>query len=633
MSLKTVLLKNIEETTKHISNHFSLFDCSHKFLNLADKIFNYFPDDDCEKAVCVISAWVSVYNFCIKSHNKLINYQSEPHDKIQSFDSINLIIRRNSSKLGEVDTNELESLQAFFQGFYKSCCHELKELIKYSKEKLDTEFSYILDSNKIIKSAYIIESNKEKVNVNINDNRATKQFLLQIKKSKLVVKSPDGRFAKIVDNNSQTKTIIQPMDQDLLNELLADIEKRLKPKTEWLNCTIINAYGKYVESNKNEEVFVFNTAFSAILFDEKTNKLNYERVKNHTKNADMFNKKYLFIPVNVKSNHWTLIAVDMTLKNIFYYDSLLITKNEFVNNLLQAVQTFLVNKAKDQNELNFLEGWKTGIKTNCDKQLNGHDCGVFVCIFMTLISAGKSTKKYEPGPGHFRELMTNNLILHYRSYVTQTYKNNDTDDEGIQYKNNKTDEYIFVNSENYIKEEKNSPTSNIQNVKYVLTIENKNKNKFTESLTSDNDENNDVPKKNKSHFLEITSDDENHAAKKKEELINPALNIQKTNKIVNEKNLVANNIDTTLLKSTVFAVKNVYKELVDKSNMVNNEGKDYLQVGFCAHNFFIEIANQICKVGGECHQESLIKFILYQFNDINVKTFGVLKFLEKKKQL
>ena len=53
---------------------------------------------------------------------------------------------------------------------------------------------------------------------------------------------------------------------------------------------------------------------------------------------------------------------------------------------------------------------------------------------MTLISAGQSTKKYELGPGHFRELMTNNLILHYRSYVTQTYRNNDTDDEGIQYK-------------------------------------------------------------------------------------------------------------------------------------------------------------------------------------------------------
>ena len=107
MSLKTVLLKNIKETTNHISNHFKLFDCNHKFLNLADKIFNYFPDDDCEKAVCVISAWVSVYNFCIKSHNKLINYPSEPHDKIQSFDSINLIILRNSSKLGEVDTENV----------------------------------------------------------------------------------------------------------------------------------------------------------------------------------------------------------------------------------------------------------------------------------------------------------------------------------------------------------------------------------------------------------------------------------------------------------------------------------------------------------------------------------------------
>ena len=64
---------------------------------------------------------------------------------------------------------------------------------------------------------------------------------MQIKQTKLIDKSPDNRIATIINNqNSISKTIVMPMCQVELEQLLKDIKKRLIPKTEWLNDVIID---------------------------------------------------------------------------------------------------------------------------------------------------------------------------------------------------------------------------------------------------------------------------------------------------------------------------------------------------------------------------------------------------------
>ena len=82
------------------------------------------------------------------------------------------------------------------------------------------------------------------------------------------------------------------------------------------------------------------------------------------------------------------------------------------------------------------------IKPVCPKQENGYDCGVFVCLFMALISKNLQTGSYKKGGAIFRQTIEKQLRNHYQIHITDDTAN-DTDE-------------IVKPEENYVPKNKNN---------------------------------------------------------------------------------------------------------------------------------------------------------------------------------
>lgn len=62
----------------------------------------------------------------------------------------------------------------------------------------------------------------------------------------------------------------------------------------------------------------YNTMIMTAYFDKKH--VFRERMMTNVPGRDIFKLKYLFFPININNNHWTLIVVYMEEKRISYYD-------------------------------------------------------------------------------------------------------------------------------------------------------------------------------------------------------------------------------------------------------------------------------------------------------------------------
>lgn len=85
-------------------------------------------------------------------------------------------------------------------------------------------------------------------------------------------------------------------------------------------------------------------------------------------------KKMLFVPLHINSNHWALLAVDLKQKNIRYINSL---SGKAPEEAVQNVRDHLIKIAKEEGvaHTNF-----PLITENCPKQENANDCGAFVLM-------------------------------------------------------------------------------------------------------------------------------------------------------------------------------------------------------------------------------------------------------------
>jgi len=179
----------------------------------------------------------------------------------------------------------------------------------------------------------------------------------------------------------------------------------LRPEV-WLNDEIVNYYLKNClrrrderfcrENTSRKRSHFFNTFFVQQLFNEKNGNANlkgkytYNNVKRWHKHAhgkNVFNLDYVFFPVNKSNVHWTLVVVFMEEKRIQYYDSY---EGEgkgrkYLNGILQ----YLKDEHKRQFKSDMDESeWRLVTCSTIDtpQQLNGCDCGVFVCLFADFIA-------------------------------------------------------------------------------------------------------------------------------------------------------------------------------------------------------------------------------------------------------
>ncbi|XP_031744940.1 probable ubiquitin-like-specific protease 2A isoform X2 [Cucumis sativus] len=127
--------------------------------------------------------------------------------------------------------------------------------------------------------------------------------------------SPKNCFSEFVDTFEE---VIYPMgDPDAVTISKRDLEL-LKPGM-FINDTIIDFYVKYLKnkflSEKNNRFYFFNSFFFRKLVDldkdlssARGGRDAFQRVHKWTKKVNLFQKDYLFIPVNY-SLHWSLVVI------------------------------------------------------------------------------------------------------------------------------------------------------------------------------------------------------------------------------------------------------------------------------------------------------------------------------------
>lgn len=187
------------------------------------------------------------------------------------------------------------------------------------------------------------------------------------------------------------------------NITVKDILTVFSPKS-WINDVVINDFLDLVKIKSNNTVWTFDTSFINLFLA-----YGYCRVRDRTKDVNIFTKKKLLIPVNSFNTHWTLICVDIERQSIHWYDSFN-NPNSIDYNILIQLAMYLIEEyfVKNLCVLN-LNGWKYFIG-NSPMQINYYDCGAFVCMNSRELSRHINPSFTQDDMCLFRHLIVHALL-------------------------------------------------------------------------------------------------------------------------------------------------------------------------------------------------------------------------------
>ena len=161
----------------------------------------------------------------------------------------------------------------------------------------------------------------------------------------------------------------------------------------WLNDELVNCYFTLIKQRdaiicQNSPGKLHSRFFNSFFFSnllENGSNYNYENVKTWSKSFDIFASDKIFVPINIKNKHWSLIVAYMQQQKIQYYDSL----GHDGRKLLEAFLRYIEDEHLDKKQvlLPDKKSWKLiPCKNDCPKQENDVDCGVFCCAFADFLS-------------------------------------------------------------------------------------------------------------------------------------------------------------------------------------------------------------------------------------------------------
>ncbi|KAJ6669148.1 hypothetical protein lerEdw1_007957 [Lerista edwardsae] len=171
---------------------------------------------------------------------------------------------------------------------------------------------------------------------------------------------------------------------------------------QWLNDVVINFYmNLLVERNKRPGLPVLY-AFSTFFYP-KLNSDGYKAVRRWTKGIDLFQYDMILIPIHVRV-HWGLVVVDIRRETIKYFDSMGQNGYRICKRLLQYLQE--ESQAKRYLDINASSWTLYSVKPHeIPQQLNGSDCGIFVCKYADFISRDKPIAFTQHHMPYFRKRM------------------------------------------------------------------------------------------------------------------------------------------------------------------------------------------------------------------------------------
>ncbi|KFP61492.1 Sentrin-specific protease 2, partial [Cariama cristata] len=175
----------------------------------------------------------------------------------------------------------------------------------------------------------------------------------------------------------------------------------------WLNDEVINFYmNLLVERNKKEgypSVHAFSTFFYPKLISG-----GYKAVRRWTTGVDLFKRDLILVPIHLRV-HWALVVIDVRKKTIKYFDSTAQKGEAICEALFQYLQE--ESREKRNLDLTFSEWTLHSMKSHeIPQQLNGSDCGVFICKYADYISRDKPITFTQNHMPYFRRRMVWEII-------------------------------------------------------------------------------------------------------------------------------------------------------------------------------------------------------------------------------
>ena len=141
----------------------------------------------------------------------------------------------------------------------------------------------------------------------------------------------------------------------------------------YLNDTIVDEYMLLIRQRN-----LAATAVLSIYFYQRYDLLDFDTAYSQTKSwvkEDLRNKEFIIIPIH-KSDHYSLICVDIGASIIHYFDS--IVGGRKTSQAPRVMKRFMEKYYEERGERRV---FKVRIRWDVPEQLNSVDCGVFVCQY------------------------------------------------------------------------------------------------------------------------------------------------------------------------------------------------------------------------------------------------------------
>lgn len=220
----------------------------------------------------------------------------------------------------------------------------------------------------------------------------------------------DATIKKAIYRGSSDENLITKFNMNITRR---DIQTLMCEN--WLNDEIINFYmnlimerGEQRNSEGYPKVYTMNTFFIPRLMSS-----GHSGVRRWTRKVDIFNYDIIPVPVHVGGVHWCMAIIHLKDKTIKYYDSMG-TPNIRV---LNALEQYLKDESLDKKKIEFdTSNFKKEFVSDCPRQMNGSDCGVFSCMFAEYISRGRNITFSQQHMNYFRlkmvlEIVNGKLLL------------------------------------------------------------------------------------------------------------------------------------------------------------------------------------------------------------------------------
>jgi len=198
-------------------------------------------------------------------------------------------------------------------------------------------------------------------------------------------------------------------DEEIVAQSGTDSVQRASMQTlkpgEWLNDEIIHHF--YLMLSKRDEELCMNDPtrqrshfFKSFFITKVLNegnascdgKYEYRNVKRWSKKVpgkDIFKLDKILFPINMGNMHWIAAVIFMKKKRIEIFDSMGSDGGRYLEALFSYIQDEHMDKKKIP--LPDADAWELiPTQQETPRQRNGHDCGVFTCMFADFLSKDTS---------------------------------------------------------------------------------------------------------------------------------------------------------------------------------------------------------------------------------------------------